>query len=164
MQQQRGFTLVEIMIVVAILVILANIAIPTYQRYIQKAKYTELLTQLTPARTAIELCAQLGDLDTANPEQCWQSLSADRSSGITVTTQTKGDHVWLLSYYHDSAQSGPLQPAATHEIPTTIGDGPDAFVAAFQFDGEQLSWKQGCLGKHAASCPARNMLKSVAGE
>ena len=57
--QQRGFSLVEMMIVVAIIVILGNIAVPTYQKYTQRAKYTELFTELTAARTAIELCAQL---------------------------------------------------------------------------------------------------------
>lgn len=59
---QQGFTLIELMIVVAIIGILAAVAIPNYQNYTKKAKFTEV-TQATQAlKTAVEICAQ--DLGT----------------------------------------------------------------------------------------------------
>jgi type IV pilus assembly protein PilA len=57
---QKGFTLIELMIVVAIIGILAAVAIPSYQNYTLKAKYTEVVNAASPFKTAIELCAQDG--------------------------------------------------------------------------------------------------------
>lgn len=54
---QKGFTLIELMIVVAIIGILAAVAIPAYSNYTKKAKFTEV-TQATQAiKTAVEVCA-----------------------------------------------------------------------------------------------------------
>ena len=57
---QKGFTLIELMIVVAIIGILAAVAIPSYQNYTLKAKFTEVVNAIGPYKTAIELCAQDG--------------------------------------------------------------------------------------------------------
>jgi len=50
---QKGFTLIELMIVVAIIAILAAIAVPAYQNYIIRSKVTEALTSADMARTAV---------------------------------------------------------------------------------------------------------------
>jgi type IV pilus assembly protein PilA len=60
---QKGFTLIELMIVVAIIGILAAVAIPAYSNYTKKAKFTEV-TQVTQAiKTGIEACySDVGDM------------------------------------------------------------------------------------------------------
>ena len=55
---QKGFTLIELMIVVAIIGILAAVAIPQYTQYTKKAKFTEVVMSTQPYKVAVEQCVQ----------------------------------------------------------------------------------------------------------
>ncbi|WP_223112544.1 pilin [Pseudomonas syringae] len=57
MKAQKGFTLIELMIVVAIVGILAAVAIPSYQNYTKKAAYSEVLAAMASVKTAVGVCA-----------------------------------------------------------------------------------------------------------
>lgn len=56
MKKQSGFTLIELMIVVAIVAILAAVALPAYQNYTAKAKFTEVVAATGAAKASVELC------------------------------------------------------------------------------------------------------------
>ena len=56
MNAQKGFTLIELMIVVAIIGILAAIAIPQYQNYVTKSQVTRVTGELGNLRTLVDLC------------------------------------------------------------------------------------------------------------
>ncbi|MCQ8883284.1 prepilin-type N-terminal cleavage/methylation domain-containing protein [Pseudoalteromonas shioyasakiensis] len=57
-QKQQGFTLIELMIVIAIIGILAAIALPQYQTYTKKARFSEVVLAASSAKGLVDICFQ----------------------------------------------------------------------------------------------------------
>ena len=81
MNAQKGFTLIELMIVVAIIGILAAIAIPQYQNYIAKSQVSRAVAELGAVKTAVETCLNDGKTAAAACDLGWTG-----SSIISMTT------------------------------------------------------------------------------
>lgn len=89
MNKQKGFTLIELMIVVAIIGILAAIALPAYNNYTAKAKFSEVVMAVAPVKTALSVCAQTGDCVSGT------AFNSTGGSGTSVFINTGASNLLL---------------------------------------------------------------------
>lgn len=102
-KMQKGFTLIELMIVVAIIAILAAIALPAYSDYTKRTKVTEAVLAASACRTTITEVVQSAVGSTLPAANAWgcessaattkyvESVATDNTGKITVALQGVGD-------------------------------------------------------------------------
>lgn len=160
---QQGFTLIELMIVVAIIGILAAVAIPSYQNYTKKAKFSEVVNSVGSVRTAVEICFQ----DSNDLSQC------AAPAGFAATAGTNGVPANIQSAAAGTPVSGTKYlrsidtsyVAATQSIDitaTAIGTSAAAagglngeiYVLSGQAGSNGLNWTKSTAGSCTSTAPA----------
>ena len=134
---KKGFTLIELMIVIAIVAILATVAIPSYQNCTKKAAVSELLQASAPLRSEVELCIY----NTGSVENCTggkngiQADVADATAKYVKSTAVKGGIITVVGKGSLDKVSYTLTAAGSATAGVTwtasCGTNADIFPAGF---------------------------------
>jgi type IV pilus assembly protein PilA len=138
---QQGFTLIELMIVVAIIGILAAIAIPSYQTYTKKAKFTEVVQATQPFKLAVEVCFQ-------EQSQNLAACGTINSNGIPANTSSAAGYVASVSTGANGAITATATTALDSNSLTYILTPTNAAAGS----ANALTWTASGTCKAAALC------------
>lgn len=121
---QKGFTLIELMIVVAIIGILAAVALPAYQDYTKRAKLSEVILASSACRTSITEVFQSNNamsLPTAGNWGC-ESSTATSKYVNKINTDANGGIIVTVQGFNDAGTTNQIDTTTVSLVPTALNN------------------------------------------
>ena len=157
-KMQQGFTLIELMIVVAIIGILAAIALPAYQDYTVRAKMTEVVLAASSCRTTITEVYQTGSSSPAANAWGCEASAVGGSSKFVKTVATDG-----VGKITVTAQGIPQLTAGSTDVLTLVPlKDSSTPMGASDFGTPIFAWRCGLPGD-GTTVPAKYLPGSCRG-
>ncbi|MGK5025654.1 pilin [Janthinobacterium sp. RB2R34] len=152
MRAQAGFTLIELMIVVAIAGILAAVAIPQYSDYTMRAKVSNVLAAAAPLKTAVALCVQ---------------ENGGEASTCSTTTEAKPSPIPAFSPTREVASGSVADGNITLTLAPDLGTGigGQTITMTMESGSSSLTWFNSTTVSNEAAKQAilrNNIAKAVA--
>ena len=152
-QTQKGFTLIELMVVVAIIGVLAAVALPAYSDYNKRARFTEVINMSGAVKLAVDLCVQeaggsLGTCDApltpgTSDDAGIAAATVSATSIATVTSVAVADGVITII------------PAVLNGIKAS-----DTYILTPTLASGQLKWTNNKTGSESG-CIASSVCKKI---
>ena len=133
---QNGFTLLELLMVIAVIGILASIAVPRFQNATEKAKFTEVINSVGPYKTAVEMCIINKGAETdcnagsngipegfTNGKGKVKSVSVTAGKIIATGSQDEFGTAPLRANTGSGTATNTASSGITYELTPTVGNG-----------------------------------------
>ena len=152
-QTQKGFTLIELMVVVAIIGVLAAVALPAYSDYNKRARFTEVINMSGAVKLAVDLCVQEGGGDLVGCDAANPAVKATDNVGIAAAVKA-------------STTAGAVTSVAVANgvitVTPAVGNGiiaTDTYVLTPTATAGQLTWTNS--GSTKSGCIASSVCKKI---